>query len=78
MPSSPWLHKEFLSWTPLGFAEMKPARPEKGVLIGSNGRLVEISLFCDDAYYFIYESGNIFRLTKLDLRDEKPELDATP
>ena len=57
---------------------MKPAKLAKNVFIGVNGRLAEISLFYDDAYYFIYDNGNVFRLSKLDLKDEKPELAEKP
>ncbi len=41
--------------------------------LGSNGRLVEVKLFSDGAYYFVYEKGTIFRLTKIDLKTEEDE-----
>jgi hypothetical protein len=59
-------------------AEMKTARFEKGVPTKANGRLVEIKLLFGDTYYFIYESGNVFRLAKLDLKAEETELTVIP
>ncbi|MEM2889485.1 MAG: hypothetical protein QXR42_08480 [Candidatus Bathyarchaeia archaeon] len=41
--------------------------------VGSNGRLVEVKLFYDGAYYFVYETGIIFKLTKDDLRTDELE-----
>ncbi|MEM2130292.1 MAG: hypothetical protein QXZ70_06810 [Candidatus Bathyarchaeia archaeon] len=41
--------------------------------IGSNGRLVEVKLFSDGAYYFVYEKGIVFKLTKDDLKAEEME-----
>jgi len=51
---------------------MKPERLEQES-IGSKGRLVEIKLFLDGAYYFVYEKGVVFKLTKDDLRIEEIE-----
>jgi hypothetical protein len=41
--------------------------------IGRNGRLVEVKLFTDGAYYFVYKGGTVFRLTKIDLKTEEDE-----
>ncbi len=41
--------------------------------VGRNGRLVEVKLFLDGAYYFVYERGTVFRLTKIDLKTEEAE-----
>jgi len=41
--------------------------------VGSNGRLVEVKLFSNEAYYFVYEKGTIFKLTKIDLKTEEDE-----
>jgi hypothetical protein len=59
-------------------AEMKTVKFEKGVPTKANGRLVEIKRLFDDAYCFIYESGNVFRLAKLDLKAEETELAVIP
>lgn len=59
-------------------AEMKTARFENSVPTKANGRLIEIKLLFDDTYYFIYESGNVFRLAKLDLKAEESELVVIP
>jgi hypothetical protein len=63
---------------PLLITEMKTVRYEKGAPTKANGRLVEIKLLFNSAYYFIYESGNVFRLTKLDLKAEETELTVIP
>ncbi len=41
--------------------------------VGRNGKLVEVKLFMDGAYYFVYEKGTVFRLTKIDLKTEETE-----
>jgi hypothetical protein len=41
--------------------------------VGKNGKLVEVKLFMDGAYYFVYEKGMVFRLTKIDLKTEETE-----
>lgn len=51
---------------------MKPERLKQEP-IGRNGRLVEVKLFSDGAYYFVYEKGIIFRLSKIDLKTEETE-----
>jgi len=51
---------------------MKPERLKQEP-IGRNGRLVEVKLFSDGAYYFVYEKGIIFRLSKIDLKSEEIE-----
>lgn len=45
----------------------------KQVPVGRNGKLVEVKLFMDGAYYFVYERGTVFRLTKIDLKTEEAE-----
>jgi len=45
----------------------------KQVPVGRNGRLVEVKLFMDGAYYLVYERGTVFRLTKIDLKTEEDE-----
>jgi hypothetical protein len=49
---------------------MKPERLKQEP-IGRDGRLVEVKLFSDGAYYFVYEKGIIFRLSKADLKTEE-------
>jgi hypothetical protein len=49
---------------------MKPERLKQEP-IGKNGRLIEVKLFSDGAYYFVYEKGLIFRLSKIDLKTEE-------
>jgi len=51
---------------------MKPERLKQEP-VGNNGRLVEVKLFSDGAYYFVYEKGTVFRLTKIDLKTEEIE-----
>jgi hypothetical protein len=51
---------------------MKPERLKQEPF-GKNGRLVEVKLFSDGAYYFVYEKGIIIRLSKIDLKTEEIE-----
>ena len=49
--------------------------------VGRNGKLVEVKLFMDGAYYFVYKGGIVFKLTKIDLKteeDEKREKQSAP
>ena len=50
---------------------MRQANLEKRKLGEGNGRLVEVSLFSDGTYYFIYETGTVFRVFKNDLKIEE-------
>jgi len=71
--SSPLFHNQFL------FGEAKLLRTGmkqealKQVPLGKNGKLVEVKLFMDGAYYFVYKGGTVFRLTKTDLETEEDE-----
>jgi len=49
---------------------MKPAELENWETIEGNVRLIEVGLFSDGAYYFVYEDGAVFRITKAELRIE--------
>jgi hypothetical protein len=55
-------------------------KPEslKQEFVGKHGRLVEIKLLSDGAYYFVYEKGMVIRLSKIDLKTEETEKHETP
>jgi hypothetical protein len=55
-------------------------KPEslKQEFVGKNGRLVEVKLLSDDAYYFVYEKGIVIRLSKIDLKTEETEKHEIP
>ena len=56
---------------------MKP-ETQRQEHVGQDGRLVEVKLFMDGAYYFVYEGGTVFRLTKIDLKTEEDEKQPAP
>jgi len=51
---------------------MRGTKAEHSRLSGDDDRLIEVSLFSDGAYYFVYEKGEVFRIFKIDLKIEEP------